>query len=451
MLPLSGKIAYGMGRFGSSLLLTLLSLTSFLVYGTVFELNWFLAGVALGISYVIIGLTHWLTGYYSDKLISPLGRRKPFVIVGAPGLAISGIMVFIPDRFIDITSPGIELSVFLYYLVFLGLFKFFYAFLLTAYQAWLPEITDEVERPLVSSMQNVSNWLANGIGVVFAFITPLLFVTSPPALSELGLTMFVVFAVVEILFYLPSIVLIRERPGLTVPQRNLVYETRVALQNRTFVVWTLVVGFLSFSFSAITAQVVGFAQKVLMLNTIELLLPPALSFLGGIIIFLFVWLRAIRRYGKKRTMMLSLVLLTLLLPLTPVVAAATSLMSSQILAVMWLVPVGACMAVYYIMSYIVPADIAQVDEILTQESRSGIYTGFIGVPLNFFQAWASILLGLFMDFTKSSTGSDVFGLTWWGPVFAPFLLIAAYFLLKIDIDPDFEHLRRVLRPPPVDP
>lgn len=101
------------------------------------------------------------------------------------------------------------------------------------------------------------------------------------------------------------------------------------------------------------------------------------------------------------------------------------------------------MAIYYLMSYVVPADIAQVDELVTGESRAGIYAGFIGVPLNMFQAASAVLLGAFMELSVIMTGSELWGLMWWGPVFAPFLLIAAFILRYIDIDPDFESLGMV--------
>ena len=100
------------------------------------------------------------------------------------------------------------------------------------------------------------------------------------------------------------------------------------------------------------------------------------------------------------------------------------------------------MSIYYLMSYVVPADIAQIDEIVTGESRSGIYTGFIGVPLNMFQAASSVLLGGLMQLSVIMTGSELGGFMWWGPVFAPFLLIAAFILRYVDIDPDFEAIRQ---------
>ena len=100
------------------------------------------------------------------------------------------------------------------------------------------------------------------------------------------------------------------------------------------------------------------------------------------------------------------------------------------------------MSIYYLMSYVVPADIAQVDEIVTGENRSGIYTGFVGVPLNLFQALSSVLLGALIELSVIFSGSELLGFMWWGPVYAPFVLAAAFVLRHTDIDPDFDALRQ---------
>ncbi len=450
MLPFYKKVAYGMGRFGSSVLLSLTGLTTFWIYGTVFELNWFLNGIALGISYVVIGLTHWLTGYYSDSVDTRWGRRKPFVVIGAPGLAVTGFLVFVPNWFLDTAtyaanpSANVDLgwAIFGYYLFFICAFKFFYAFLLTAFQAWMPEITDEDERPLVSSMQNTSNWIANGLGVVISLITPILFIAATPGLSSLGTTIVLLFAVITIFFYLPSIIFVREKEGIVIPKRNMVEETKTVLRNDVYVKWFMVVGFLSFSFSAIISQIVGFAQEILLLNSIETLLPPALALLASIMIFLYIWIKLIGKVGKGKSMYFSLFVLALLLCLTPFLGMLIGPLSNVIVATLYFVPLAATMAVYYLMSYIVPADIAHVDELVSGKSRAGIYEGFKGVPLNLFQAASAVLLGWFMDFSVVSTGSTEFGYLWWGPFFAPFLIFAALILRKTDIDPDFEKLKQ---------
>jgi GPH family glycoside/pentoside/hexuronide:cation symporter len=435
------KVAYGMGRFGSSFLLTLTGLTAFWIYGTVFELNWILDGVALASSYIVIGLTHWLTGYYSDRINTRWGRRKPFVIIGAPGLAITGFLLFVPNWFINTADTSLELSIFGYYLIFICLFKFFYAFLLTAFQAWMPEITDEDERPLVSSLQNTANWVANGLGVVVGFVTPLLFVTSPsPGLSTLGFMIVLIFSIITVLFYLPSIILVREKEGIVPPERSLRAETSTILQNDVFVKYILVVGFASFGLSAITTQVVGYAQDVLLLTSLESLLPPAIALLVSVILFLYIWIRMLKKIGKGSLYLYSFIALAFLLTLTPVLGILAGMSSNMIVATLYFVPLAACMAVHYLLSYVVPADIAHVDSIKSGNDRAGVYEGFKGVPLNIFQAITTLILGWFMEYSVMTTGDEYFGYLWWGPLFAPFMIVAALILRKTDIDPDIKAL-----------
>ena len=441
MLPIWKKVGYAMGRFGPSFLITMIQMTAFYVYGTRFELNWFLNGISLSASYVVIGLTHWLTGYYSDGLDTRWGRRRPFVVLGTPGIVILGFLLFVPNWFVNTADPSLELLVFTYYLVILCLFKFFYAFTMTAHQSWLPEITNEDERPLVSGLMNTFNFAADSSGAILGFATPLLFVGESPAmLSDTGLTLLLVFCVITLLFMLPSMTVIREKPDIVAVKRSLIEETKTAVANRTFVGWTLAVGFLSFTFIAMTQQMVGFIQEVLLLDTIETLMPPALTMLGSTIVCFYLWLLGIRRLGKKKSLMIGLIMLAIITPLTPFLRGFGGVIGYTTIAIIFFAPVGAGMAIYYLMSYVVPADIAQVDELVTGESRAGIYTGFIGVPLNMFQAASAVLLGAFMELSVILTGSELWGLMWWGPVFAPFLLIAAFILRYIDIDPDFEKL-----------
>lgn len=443
MLSLPKKIGYSMGRFGPTLLLTMITISAFYIYGTSFQLSWILNGISLALSYIVIGLTHWYIGYYSDSLKSRWGRRRPFVILGTPGFVISVFFLFVPNWFLDTGNSSLQLILFLYYTFFLCLSRFFYAFTMTAHQAWLPEITDEDERPLVSGIMNTFNFTGDSIGGILGFIAPLLFIAIPaPQLSQFGLELLLIFCVITLLFMLPSMTVIRAKPGIEPIQRNIREETMVAIKNRTFLRWTFVVGFLSFTLISISQSLVGFLQEVMFLNSIEALIPAALAMLVSTMVFFYIWLTVIRRLGKKRSLTIGLLLLVVFTPLTAVLRTIGSFIGYTLAATLFFIPVGAGMSIYYLMSYVVPADIAQVDEIVTGKSRAGIYTGFIGVPLNIFQAASSALLGLLMELSVTFSGSELLGLMWWGPVFAPFLLIAAFILRYVNLDPDFEALKQ---------
>jgi GPH family glycoside/pentoside/hexuronide:cation symporter len=290
---------------------------------------------------------------------------------------------------------------------------------------------------------NTFNFAADSAGGILGFMTPLLFVAGPPEqLSETGLNLLLIFCAITLIFMLPSMTVIRAKPGIKPIERSLREETRVAVKNRTFIGWTFVVGFLSFTLIAITQSLVGFLQEVMFLVSIETLAPAAFAMLGSTMVFFYLWLTGIKRLGKKRSLIVGLLLLAIFTPLSSVLRDIGAVIGYTAAAVLFFVPIGAGMSIYYLMSYVVPADIAQVDEIITGESRSGIYHGFIGVPLNMFQAASSVLLGGLMHLSVIMTGGELMGLMWWGPVFAPFLLVAAFILRYIDIDPDFEALKQ---------
>ena len=433
-----------MSRFGSTALLAFTDLVAFYVYGRFFALSWLLAGVALSISYIVIGTTHWLIGYRSDQLRGQRGRRKPFIILGAPGLAMSCFLLFVPNWFLNTALPEFQVYVFVYYMVFLCLMKFFYATLLTTFQAWMPEITEPAERPLISSLENTANWIATGVGIGLAFIIPLLIAPGPPpGLTTLGLSILLAFCIVTVIVYFPALLLVGEKKDIVLSERELSDETKFVLNNRDYVGWLLAIGFLSFTFAGITATIVGFSREVLMLDTIEELAIPAGALVISILFFLFIWTKLIARRMKGKVTAFSMIALGLLLFSIPVVVQSMTLFSPTILGTAFFILLAAFMSVYYLMSYIVPADIAHADQIITGVSRAGIYEGFKGVPYNFSQALSALFLGVILDYSKTATGNEVFGLIWWAPLYAPFLFLGALVLRYIDIDPNFEGLEQL--------
>jgi GPH family glycoside/pentoside/hexuronide:cation symporter len=60
----------------------------------------FLAYLAVGIGKLVIAFTSYFSGYLSDRTNTRFGRRKPFVILGAPLLATSFFMLYNPHLII---------------------------------------------------------------------------------------------------------------------------------------------------------------------------------------------------------------------------------------------------------------------------------------------------------------------------------------------------------------
>jgi GPH family glycoside/pentoside/hexuronide:cation symporter len=440
MLSFPKRISYGIGRLGSSFLLGFVDYAGFAIYYVIFQLNPALTGLAVAIGYVVIGFTHWLTGFFSDKTKTRLGRRKPYVIVGAPGLAIAAFMIFIPQVFIPASpNPRADLPyqtvMFTYYVVFVSLFKFFYAFLLTAFQAWLPEISEPEERSTISAMQNTASQIGTAGGVVLGFVSALLFAGG--ALTSLGFIALAAACLLEFLLFLPSIAFIRERADIVIPKRSLFGETATILRNRNYVGWFMAIGFWSITLSAVTNAMVQLVQYGLRLPTIQLIIA-ALGLFMSIFVWLYVWGFIGKRLGHKRTLQIGLLLLAAVLPFTVV------LPPSFPLVILFALPIGAAIACMYVMRYVGTADIARADELVTGESRAGIYEGFYGVPLNIFQAIGVQLLGVILLFGEVYPPMSYpnYGIFWWGPIFAPYLVISAIILSWITIDFDFKALEK---------
>lgn len=488
------KIFYGMGRFGSTALLSVVSLATFYIYLKKYELDPWLNGVANGIGKIVIALSGFFIGYLSDITIHPkLGRRKPFIISGTFALAISFIMLFLPDFFIPVKD---QLTLFLYETLWVSSFNFFYGYLLTPYQAWLPEITLPEERVEVSGYENTFNLLGNIVGIVGSFALPLI-------IQQGGMLLFyvvVALGIVEILFYVPAYIRIQE-PKKYIPRPSIIKETLIAVRNKNYVTWIIAQGIMSLGFTILITLILVYIEDILLLTGIMYFVFAGILLIF-IVSFFIVWGLMSKKFKIKRTMLSALIILVFVLPLTwiigrvpltiveagfiifiiasisaiivsmkevsikskknLVVIAITLLylawfssksasffslimkgdLSSLLLPIevqgLILVALAAIgLSGYWLFPYVIIAHIAEVDEIITGESRAGMYTGFNSIPLNIFQATAYIITGYITGLP------NMLGYYLWGPVCGIFILIGMLVFIFVDTDPDFEKLREM--------
>ncbi|MCD6484820.1 MAG: MFS transporter [Candidatus Odinarchaeota archaeon] len=427
------KIFYGMGRFGSTTLLSVVSLATFYIYLSKYGLDPWLNGIANGIGKLIIAFSGFFVGYLSDKTIHPrLGRRKPFIISGAIALAISFIMLFIPEFFIPLND---QILVFVYETVWNGSFQFFYGYLLTPYQAWLPEITWPEERVEVSGYENTFNILGNIVGIVGSFALPVV-------IEQGGLLLFqvvVLFGIIEILFYLPAYIRIQE-PKKYIKQPNIIRETLIALKNKNYVTWLIAQGFMSIGLTILITIVLTYIETVLQLTGI-LYLAFGGELLVVVVIFFLIWNKLSKRWKIKRTMNISLAILILSLPLTWFIGQYPMPLPTQTMGFVLIALAASGLSGYWLFPYVIIAHIVEADEIITGESRAGMYTGFNSIPLNFFQAAAYVITGYVVGLP------NMLGYYLWGPVCSIFILIGLLIFQLVETDFDFEKLKEIYKRP----
>ena len=120
------KIAYGICRFGTSIFMNVATLATVWIYDNVFGLKDvpYMNATAVAIGKIIIAFSGFIFGYISDIIPGKkVGRRKFFIWTGAPLLALSFVMLFIPHLFL---SPGQTIGVFVWLLVWNSMFNLFY-------------------------------------------------------------------------------------------------------------------------------------------------------------------------------------------------------------------------------------------------------------------------------------------------------------------------------------
>lgn len=427
-------VIYAMGRLGSSVLLSLIDLATFWLYLEFFEIGGIMTGIAFAAGKLVIAFSGWYFGYLSDVTKSERwGRRRPYMLAGSILLAVSTTMIFVPNYFIS--TEDLE-GLFFYLVFFFSLANFSYGLLSTPYMAWLAEIANPEERVAVSAYQNTFAILAQIIGVLLSFSLPIL-VRSPLLL----LSLLAGLAVFEIALYAPALIKIKEewRP---IPKPNVSREISMLLSNRNYRYWLALQGLMSMPTAILASLILSYVQKVLMLSDVESLMAGGILLLATVVLF-FIWTAVSRRVGKKRPLVISLIVLTASLPLTLIIGQQILYFIPGIIqATSFILLVAVGISGWYLFPNPVTADIAHEDEITRGEARAGSYYGLISVPLNVLQAIARFVAGFIADLPLVEGRNYSFGLLLWGPVSSVFLIPCLFLLIKyVETDP----LRRMVK------
>ena len=434
------KMYFGMARLGPSIMLDILDLASALFYFSLSSLPAIYTGTAIGLSYISIMLAELTFGNLSDRFPTKRwGRRKPFILVGAPLMAASFLLVFNPYLFI---AEGDVIGLFFYATITMSLFKVFYGMTMTPFQSWMPELTEPEERPAVSSWLNVANFTGFTIGTFGAAL--LAIQVTEWKIPTVILVMILVFVVIELLGFLPSLIGLHKE-GRFIPQPSIMKDLRRALKNRDYVGWLVAQGLLSVGVAMVVKTTFPFINDYLTFGVAEFVIF-GVELLSVVFIFFVIYQITIRRKGKRFTLQLAMMLAVISLPFTLVITTAWE--GFTLLAF-----TGAGIAGYYLLPYIVFADFAHRDEIETGEGHAGFYTSFPTIPVNGMNALSGFLWGIIFSLPaivpvpgQAELVSQ--GYLFWGPISALFMFLSVLVLFKVNIDPDFKALEATYKEGP---
>ncbi len=441
-LTLRQRIYFGVGKFGTAIFMQVVTIATVYIYGSAFQLDYTLNAIGNAVGKIFIAFSGFIFGYISDILKNPkFGRRKFFVWTGAPILAVSFVMLFIPHFFIPLDK---EILVFVWLLVWYALFNLFYGYLTTPYQAWMPEVTTEDDRVGMSAIQNTTNLFATIGGLAFAFIFSGLLdekieeVGPSAILGDLGIVLLVavlIFAVIEVLAFLPVLLKVKEEP-VERKERDILREFKVVLKNKNYVLWFITQGIYSMGLTILTAltfDLIGFLGLTGMMDFAIF----AVAMFGTTMLSFIFWERMSKRIGKRVGLLISYGCLILILPLTLVLGKIPVIPNNVETWIFGLL-LGFGLSTTYLFPNAIIGDLADEDERITKESRAGMYTGFNSIPLNIFQATAYLLVPFIYN---PEPGATYWGLKWLGPMVALFFLLSIPTIIIGNYDPFFDIIK----------
>ncbi len=426
---------FALPRLGSSLVLGVEGTALFTLYFSVFGLDPRLTSVALALGYLSIAGAQFGLGWVSDKTwIGKLGRRKPYLFIFGPLLGVSFIFLILPSMFIDVSNQGMLFS---WLLVWEVMFRVCYA-VTTPYQAWMAELFTIKQRPKVSQLQNVFNYIGNGI---MAVLTLLVFTGSfdslranpsviPPAL----LWSVVAFGVIAIVLFFIIGIFLPTEPRIEI-KSNLKDSLVKTVKNTKFLFVVIMQGISGFGWSIISAVMLTYADVVLDLQMIEYIIV-ALCLLLGIFVFLNFWRKSIEKNGKKETLVYVFLVGVFFLPIT-LLGLFSTVIPPVLIGIIFILGIAAILGGWYLFPYILYADLAEDDEKATGELRAGIYAGFPNIILNIFQACGVVLLGWITSLPSIYVGGNAFsiGLIIWGPICSSILALSMFYTKRyVDLD-----------------
>jgi GPH family glycoside/pentoside/hexuronide:cation symporter len=375
---------YSAGAFGASVLLQTILLWFVYFYAPpagVPRLSPVLVGLTLAGGRVVNALTNPPVAYWSDRVRSRWGRRRPFIALGAPLLVACFILLWIP--------PGAPRgTLFVYALATLSGFFFFFSVVLNPYAALLPDITPRGAARVATASWQAAASLA-GVGVAVTL--------SPWLISHKGFRgMGVVLGTTALALLWGTAFGVREPArAVSTAVSGFAGSMVTVVRNRTFGIYLASVALLWLGTSMVNATIVYVITVLMGLPTTHVGIVLGASFactLGA-----FPLLSAVsKRLGTARVMAWTLGLTSLIVPLVGTIGLPGLPFSPAAQGYVLVVLTAAPLAALLVLPNTLLADIADVDRLGTGGGHEAMFYAVQGLVLNVATAVSSVMLGMLL-------------------------------------------------------
>lgn len=347
---------------------------------------------------VIDAFTDVLVGFWSDNATYRRGRRVPFILAGAPFLALTFFLIWNPP-------PLGILGIAIYFFLIVNLHFFLITVVAVPHSSLIPELATTSNERI-----SVSIWMAifGTIGVVIATTT------AGPLIEKAGYPLMgIVFGLIVLGAFYIALLGIKEKPRQVSPvtRLNLKDALRVTLSNKQFLFSMIPLQCLHFGFGLLMMSLPFFVTAVLGLTEGDVMLyqgVPAIAMFPA----LFLWRWMGNRYGKKRAFLLCLILIAVGAPFYFVVGI---LPMAATLSLIYLLLIIILMAGLFAFHNAIVSDVTDYDELKTGERREGIYFSVYFFMMKVGGGLGALVFG-FLGHLGVAPG-DFLGIQMVGPIF----------------------------------
>lgn len=363
-LTLINKLLYGAGDYGFAMTDNMLALLFAVFLTDVVGLQPYLAAAAVFIGRTWDYVNDPLFGYFSDRVRTRWGRRRPFLIFGIVPYALSFTLLWWQP---PLASP---LALAVYYGIAYAVYDSCITMAMMPYYALTPELTDDYdERTSLTAYRMVFSIL----GTFTAFVLPLALIGSMNPSNQGQITR--VAALIGVMGALPLLLTFfgtRERPELAQQPRPALRESlRAARGNRPFII-TMGIFLFTFTGLEIIASLMIYFLKYRMNLEEQSDLIFAVLFAVALLSLPF-WSWISRRWDKRRAYILGMLYLAVVMLLTVLVRPEWGL--PAVLAAGALVGIGfGCVQV---LPWAIIPDAVEYDELITGARHEGIYYSLV--------------------------------------------------------------------------
>jgi len=361
-----------------------------------------MAGFIMGIGRIIDVITDPLLGYFSDNARSRSGRRRPFILWGAPFLALTFFLLWLPP----VKGESFYNAIWLF--IFLNGYFIFLTITGVPYRSVIPDIA-----PTSSERISVSMWMAlfGSIGALIAAGT------TGPVIQMFGYaTMGAALGVLGWISFWLSLKGIREKPR---SQEDLMTDLSIfgaikeTLRNRQFLAFGASILAFQIGFQMFMIVIPYFVKVILRKPEAQVAILQG-SFVAVMILALPLWAWIGNKIGKRNGQQLSLGLVAILFPFFFIIGFIPGI-NQFIQALAYFCVVAIPISGLYVFPNAIVGDITDYDELLTRKRREAMYYGGFGFLEKAAWAISAFLIGFILDLFGYSAENPL-GIRLIGPV-----------------------------------